>query len=343
MLRMIRNILAVSLSVYLAGCGTDSSSGDHVSAGYGGSPTPGVTVTTSDGSSSNRAGFSLRLTDAPIDRLAKVVVQFIAVEMKRRRGGWTRYDLPAPQAIDLLSLQGLTTADLLVHMAIEPDDYNQIRFIVDDGPMANYVESKTGGIHNLNIPNGSTHGIRLNQKFTIPENRLVNFTVDFDLRKSVRFKKKSGEYKLNPRLRLVVDDHVGFIRASVDPSLLLAPSCSDSDIDTDNAVYVYAGHDVVPGDIDGDSSAEPITSTAIKYDGATGLYIFEAAFLPAGEYTIAVTCNANRDRVGDDDDDDDGDDDGGDGGDGGDDSNALQFFNIQNVTVLVTDTTFLKP
>ena len=336
MLRILKNLLAISLCSYLAACGTDSSSGNHSNSGngFGGKPTPGVTVTTSDGSSSNRAGFSLRLTDAPIDGLAQVVVQFIAVEMKRKNEGWTRYTLPAPQPVDLLALHGLTTADLLVHMAIEPGDYKQIRFIVDDAPMANHVILKSGGMVNLQIPNGSARGIKLKKNFTIPENRLVNFTVDFDLRKSVKFKRRTGEYKLKAKMRLLVDDHVGFIRGSVHPSLLLNPSCSDMDADTDNAVYVYAGHNVTPGDIDDASNAEPVASSTIKYDSNSGLYIFEAAFLPADDYTIAFTCNANQETVDDDDDDDDGDD---------NDDDALQFFNVQNVTVLVTDTTFLKP
>jgi len=268
------------------------------------------------------------------DGLAQVVVQFTAIEMKRKKGGWTRYTLPKSRAIDLLALHGLTTADLLVHMPIEPGDYKQIRFIVDDAPMANHVILKGGGMVNLKIPNGSANGIKLKKNFTIPEDRLVNFTVDFDLRKSVKFKKATGEYKLKAKMRLLVDDDVGFIRGSVHPSLLLNPNCSDMDADTDNAVYVYAAHDVTPGDIDDASNAEPVTATVIKYDDDSGLYIFEAAFLPAGDYTIAFTCNADQESVDDDDDDDDNDD---------NDDDALQFFNIQNVTVLVADTTFLKP
>lgn len=326
MLRIKNIVLTVALCSLVAACGTDSSSGNHREGiGYGGKPTPGVTVSSQGNSSSNRAGFSLRLTDAPVDDLAKVVVQFTAVEMKRKNGGWTLYTLPAPQPIDLLALHGLTTADLLLHMAIGPGVYKQIRFIVDNTPMANYVELKTGGVFNLDIPNGSTTGIKVKKKFTIPNDRLVSMTVDFDLRKSVKYKKNLGIYRLKAKTRLLVDDDVGVLRGTVNPALLVAPGCSDLDADTHNAVYVYNGHNAVTDDIDETSTSnnEPVTTTTLRYDGPTGLYIYEAAFLPQDDYTIAFTCSADVEDLEADD--------------------NLPFFHTQNATVLVSDTTFLKP
>lgn len=318
----------------LIACGTDSSSGNHGASDGGSVQTQGVTITTSDGSKSDGANFSLRVTDAPIDGLSKVVVQFTAVEMKLESNAWIKYTLPDPQPIDLLSLHGVNTADLLVNLPIKPGYYKQIRFLVDPTAMANYVELIGGGMVALDVPNGATNGIKHQQKFSIPSNRLANLTVDFDLRKSVKFKKKTGTYELKPKLRLVVDAAVGMIRGTVNPALLLAPSCSDLDVDTHNAVYVYSGHDVAPGDIDDDSNAEPVATAAIKYDPTAAQYVFEAAFLPAGNYTIAFTCNANAESVDDDDDDDDND---------PNDLANLDFFSVQNVTILVTDTTFLHP
>ena len=88
---------------------------------------------------------------------------------------------------------------------------------------------------------------------------------------------------------------------------------------------VYRGHDAVTDDIDESSTLnnEPLSTTAIAFDSESGLYVYEAAFLPLGDYTLAFTCNA-------DDDDNDEDD-------------SLPFFNVQNVSVMVNDTTFLKP
>ena len=324
MLKTRQLLLILALCGILAACGTDTSPGDQVQS-LAGTPTPGVTVTTSTGAGSNRSSFSLRLTDAPIDGLSRVVLQFIAVEMKRESGGWSKYTLPAPQPIDLLALQGLTTADLLLHMPIEPGDYKQVRFIVDAAPMANYIEESGAGVKELDIPGGSTTGLKIGQKFTIPKDRLMNLTVDFDLRKSVKKNKGNGRYKFKSKMRLVVDTDVGFIRGTVDPQLLTDPSCSDLDADTHNAVYIYRGHNVIPGDINELSSqnTEPMITAPIKYDTASGLYVYEAAFLPEDNYTIAFTCNADLEDLEADD--------------------NLPFFYTKNASVLVTDTTFLKP
>jgi len=324
MLKTRQLLLILALCGILTACGTDTSPGDQAQS-LAGTPTPGVTVTTSTGAGSNRSSFSLRLTDAPIDGLSRVVLQFIAVEMKRESGGWAKYTLPAPEAIDLLALQGLTTADLLVQMPIEAGDYKQVRFIVDAAPMANYVEVTGGGMQELVVTNPSTIGLKVRQKFTIPEDRLMNFTVDFDLRKSVKKNKDNGRYKFKPKMRLVVDSDVGFIRGTVDPRLLIDPSCSDPDVDTHNAVYVFRGHDVTPDDINELSSQniEPLITAPIKYDTTSGLYVYEAAFLPHDNYTIAFTCNADLEDLEADD--------------------NLPFFYTRNASVLVTDTTFLKP
>lgn len=324
MIRVIRIFIALSLCALVSACGTDSSSGGSSPAGTG-TATKGVTVTTSSGNAPSGSNFSLRVTDAPVDNLVKVVVQFTAIEMKLESGGWFKYTLPAAQPIDLLSLQGLTTADLLVNMPIEPGDFKQIRFIVDDAPMANYVEEVGGGVENLNIPNGSTVGLKVKQKFSIPHNRQMNFTVDFDLRKSVKRNRTTGLYRLKPEMRFAVDTDAGVIRGAVAPLLLLDPSCSDANVDTHNAVYVYNGHNLIPDDINELSllNVEPITTTTINYNPASGIYLYEAAFLPAGDYTVAFTCNSNLEDLEADDD--------------------LKFFQTTEVTVLVTNTLFLKP
>ncbi len=333
-MRMSKQLLAVILCGMLTACGTDTSSGDRgndTTAGGGSTSeteetaTPDVTITTSTGLVSDEAGFSLRLTDAPIDGLTKVVLTFTAVELKMRKQGWTLYTLPEPRSIDLLALQGLSTAELLRNMPIEPGEYVRIRFFVDTTPMANHVELLAGGVVNLEIPHGDTRGITLKHEFTIPEPRFVNFTVDFDLRTSVRLKKKKGIYRFKPQMRMVVDSDVGYIRGSIDPSFLLGKKCSDKDVDSHNAAYVYQGHDAVTDDINelSTTSNPPITTTTINYNKRKSLYIYEAAFLPEGDYTIALTCSADLDNIEADDD--------------------LPFFFTENVSIIVSDMVNLRP
>ena len=103
------------LCALLLACGTSSSSGDKGSTLDDSGAQTEVT-TTQSGSLSNDSRISLRLTDAPIDNLAKAVVQFTAVELKPQSGGWVKFTLKTPKSIDLLQLQGVKTADLLVNV-----------------------------------------------------------------------------------------------------------------------------------------------------------------------------------------------------------------------------------
>ncbi len=124
-------------------------------------------------------------------------------------------------------------------------------------------------------------------------------------------------------MNLISAANAGNFSSMVDSALLTAGSCSDSLVDTYNAVYVYSGHNVVPDDIDSaNNNVEPVATTTVNYDATTNKYVYTAAFLAAGDYTIAVTCNADAENL--------------------NTNDNLQFFNIQNnVTVLANDPTFL--
>ena len=130
-------------------------------------------------------------------------------------------------------------------------------------------------------------------------------------------------YILKPVLRLIKGNSFGHARGMVEASLLTLSSCSDSDADTFNAVYVFAGHNVTPKDINqkDDSDIDPVTTSRISWDAKGSGYKYEAAFLPAGDYTIAFTCNADQDDLDNDDD--------------------LKFFGTQNITIKVNDTLFI--
>ena len=272
-----------------------------------------------------KAKLSLRLTDAPIDMASRVVVQFTEVRLRKKDGGWQDFPLDAPQAIDLLQLHGTNTADLLSDIEVDAGDYDEIRLLVDPTPNTSFIELSVGGLtHPLVMPSGISSGLKLKGDFTLRSTRASNLTVDFDLRKSIVLT-GAGTYRLKPVLRLVDDANAGHIRGMVDVSKLdnSLGNCSDADPLTYNALYVFDGSNVIPDDINQTSSSnvEPVTTTAIMFDTTSGSYMYEAAFLPAGNYTIAFTCRSDFEDVEADDD--------------------LMFFDIQNVTVLVNNTVFL--
>jgi hypothetical protein len=309
--RLFHLITTLLLCGYLAACGTDTgSSGSGIGSGSGGSL------------SGDRPGLTLRLTDAPFDDAVRVSVKFVEVRLKKKGSNeWVSIDLSSkPQSIDLLALQGTKTAELLREVKVPGVDYDELRMIVDTTTMANTIELSGGGIVELKIPSGGSSGLKIKGDFTVSDNLPTSLVVDVDLRQSIR--KNGPNYMMHPVLRMVKGNNFGHSRGIVDPALLTAASCSDPLVDTFNAVYVYSGHNVTPDDINQKSNQniDPLTTTRIDYDPATSSYMYEAAFLPAGDYTLAFTCNSDLDDL--------------------DKNDNLKFFNIQNVTVKLNNTKF---
>ena len=251
----------------------------------------GCQVDDEDNGSDNGSGtltgrMNLRVTDAPIDSADKVVVVFTGVTVQAEDGQRVEYEYEEPREIDLLSLQGQTTASLLEEVELEAGDYEWIRLHIsaETGVSDSYIEVD-GAQHELNIPSGAQTGLKLVNGFTIEEDETSNYTIDFDLRQSIVHNPQG--YKLKPTLRLVTDDETGTVDGTVDGGLITA-ECSA-------AIYVYAGADVTPGDLGGED-AQPVTTKLVDTD-ATGVteFEYELAFMATGEYTLAFTCEADLD------------------------------------------------
>lgn len=274
----VRSGLALMAAAALAACG----------AGEGGDASGTVT---------------LRITDAPVDSstVEHVYVQFSSIELQGE-GGRTSFHYcqdpadatktivstapcatPKPRRIDLLALSGGLSEALLDGQALPAGRYNWIRLAVDTGGALDSYIVVSASPHELTIPSGDQTGLKLNRGFIVPAGGHADFTVDFDLRKSLHVT-GMGEYLLRPTLRIVDNTQVGRIAGTVDASLVPA-GCSP-------AVYVFAGAAVTPDDIDG-VAAEPVTTAAVKLDGSA--YRYTAAFLEAGSYTVAFTCQAAAD------------------------------------------------
>lgn len=261
---------------------------------------------------------SIAVTDAPIDEAHKVCVEFSAVEFKHSDGAIPNLiveltdpidpDVAKPAAIDLYALQGENHAPLLVAEPMEAGQYNWIRLYVnadrdaepqdsnpggpDCAPGASYIviqqgapESPEYSVHNLYIPSGAESGLKLNRGFVLPAGGSMDFTIDFDLRKSITAPPgQNPDYILRPTLRIVDNAMVGTLQGSVDASLITGDAC---------AVYVFAG-DVIADDYDGDGDA--LTSAKVTSDdGMT--YGYKVGFLAEGDYTAAFTCDADDPNV----------------------------------------------
>jgi len=259
----------------------------------------------SDGGSSAGSGtLSVQITDAAVDSAEHVYIQFSGLEIQAAGGRRTTLyycqdpadpnktivsEAPcttpvAPKQLDLLSLSGGLAEVLLNDFTLPAGRYVWIRLMVDTaGTRDSYIVVLGGAEHELDIPSGDETGLKLNRGFNVPAGGSADFTIDFDLRKSVHLT-GTGEYLLRPTLRLADNVLVGAIAGTVDAALVPG-GCTP-------AVYVFEGGGVTPDDIDG-TPADPVTTAAVKLD--SGVYKYKAAFLEAGSYTVAYTCQAALD------------------------------------------------
>lgn len=248
-------------------------------------------------SSSSTVGtgtLSLNITDGPVDSATKVVVEFTGVSIKPTDGEAVVFEFAEAKSIDLLQLQGSASDGLLTNEVVASGNYEWIRLHVNaarDDVMDSYMEMDDGTMVELYVPSGAQSGLKLVSGFTIAAGGGADFTIDFDLRKSITNPRGMPAAILKPALRIVDNMVVGSLTGSVSEALVLA-ECADSTAD-DGSVYVYAGAGVMPVDIQG-SSSDPIATALVK--NTDGVHSYEVGFLAEGKYTVAYTCNAGIDE-----------------------------------------------
>lgn len=277
-MKAVLTTIPLMLSLAISGCGGGASDSD-----YGGR------------SGTGKGHLTLAITDAAIDDITEVWIQFSAIELKPAGSSSFIETFDQPMKINLLALQGSLSEDLLTNITVDSGEYNWVRVLVDvvaDGTLDSYIVMKDGSMHELDIPSGSQTGLKINTNFTVGDNSKVNMTIDFDLRKSIVL--SAGGYHLKPVLRLVDNADSGSITGSIASGLTVGASCSDSLPETGNAVYVFSGANAELDDID-NQLPEPVTTALMTLNTSTGDYDYEVGFLPAGEYTVAYTCMADLD------------------------------------------------
>ncbi|RDH86040.1 MAG: hypothetical protein DIZ80_00790 [endosymbiont of Galathealinum brachiosum] len=283
-LQYSRPILLGSIISLLSACGSGDSS--NLTSGRGGAA---------------NSSLSLDITDAAVDNAEEVWVEFTGVSIQPSEDGEDQstleFTFAPPKRINLLALQGNNVQSLLDDEIIASGSYDWIRLAVNaeqDGTLDSYIKLKDGSEHEFSIPSGSQTGLKINTGFELTTAAEFNYTIDFDLRKSVVLT-GGGEYILRPTLRLINNATSATITGTVDAALLstVTAGCSDDDPDTGNAVYLFENIDATPDDID--NQPENPFSTSLVTLNTSGEYVYTLGFIPEGEYTISFTCESDLD------------------------------------------------
>ncbi len=260
--------ITAATAMGLAGCG----GGDSVSA------------------SAATGNATFALSDAAVDGVTAVNITVTGLELKPADGKVQTITFDQPKTLNLLDLQNGKTANLILNKPLPAGKYNWVRLMLDTSNLSLKV-SATGGDENLTIPSGDETGLKLVHGFTVPSGGNVQFTLDFNLRKSLV--EANGKYMLKPTLRIVDDSAAGEITGSVDfATLKQQENCTNLPADYYGVVYIYTGDDAKEGDMG--SSDDPYLSAPVTYDSKNGVYTYTLAHIPAGSYSVAYTCGVDN-------------------------------------------------
>ncbi|MDK8465501.1 DUF4382 domain-containing protein [Marinobacter sp. SS13-12] len=238
----------------------------------------------SSSSTGETGSVSVGLTDAPVDSAREVNIEVTALVLQPSDGERSRFELEFPEPINLLDLQGGAFESLISDEEVPAGAYNWMRLeLGDDNTVV--IDNETGtGTYPLTTP--SARGVQTSG-FTVPAGGEVSLTIDFDVRKSLVKAVGQDGYKLKPVLRLVDNAQVGTIKGTIGQTLLA--TCTDANAYA-GGVYIFEELDVTPNDLG--SENEPLVVAPV--DTETGEYDYTAAFLPAGDYTVAYTCDMDE-------------------------------------------------
>ena len=243
---------------------------------------------------------TLSLADAPIDNATEVQIQLEGVELMHGSDSPDHEAISItfeePVKINLLDLHGSKGRILFSNEILPTGRYNWLRLKVTaaiDGVLDTYIRLDDGTVHELEIPSDAEIGLQITDGVEIIANTPSAKTIILDLRRSVDMS-VPGDFKLKPVITLVNDNETGSIRGAVRLSVLTSANCSDADPATGNEVHLYEGFNVIPDDIDG-IPVEPVMSTVISLNTATGEFEYSIDYVPYGQYTLAFSCQADLD------------------------------------------------
>lgn len=262
---------------------------------------------------------AIGITDAPVDSAEAVIIHFTEATLHGPNGNTTVKVIDpvtdqAGRSIDLLRLQGGMWTGLFTDV-VTAGHYSWIRLTLD---MSQSYIQINGQQYALRCTSCENNGYRLNRSFNVDADSTMALMLDFDLRKSITDPSSSLDYILRPTVRVVETAASGDIRGEVDPNLI-----SNLGGFTGCSVYAFEGNDALLDDVyipvDMSIPTEqnnPVSTAKVVYEN--NIYQYTLSFLPAGDYTVALTCDADMDSAATDD--------------------TLTFSDPVNVTVIASET-----
>jgi hypothetical protein len=227
-------------------------------------------------------------SDAPADpQVADVRVELAGLEFERSDGQTEKLEFTAPEAANLTQLASLqNSVRLFTSEELPEGTYTGVRLLFATEQDAS-VTLQDGRQYDLTIAEGEYAPV----DFTVEEDKTSNeaLSLSLDLRKSLVFSDAQDQYTLTPALRSAITDEAAQLTGLVSASCPAGSSLTDG-----GAVYLFQGEDVDVDDMG--SSVTPYATSGVFTSSFNGQLSYALRFLPAGDYTIALTCEGDEDE-----------------------------------------------
>lgn len=215
--------------------------------------------------------------EPPADtNIQQVQTTLRGLEFRKSDGSTATLEFTDGENRDLLDFTGGQPLRLFTDEELSDGTYTGVRLLFDEDQVDEAVVIDGNGAEQaLLIAQGEYALIDL----TVDEDESIDeaLTLTLDLRQSLRFDEDEAQYELTPVLRSVRTEDAGQISGAV------AASCTGA-----AAVYAFQGE--VEADDIGSPTSPYLTSSV---NAVSAQYVIEP--LPAGTYTLAVTCDIEDD------------------------------------------------
>lgn len=227
---------------------------------------------------------TIDLTDGPTDGAQEIVLDLASVKLLTDDGKVVELELEDGDPIDILAFQKGETFRLVDDRSIDEGKY--VGIALDFDPDGSFVTDANGDEIAIAPPVTVTYS---DFDFSVDENEKLRIVLDLNMRFSL-VDDGTDTLDLDPVLRAVDPGDAGTVTGTVSAAIVESTDCAAGrPFATGVAVYAFKGSDVAPYDYE--DTPDLIDAANVEADG--GAYGYELHFLPAGPYTLALTCEAD--------------------------------------------------
>jgi hypothetical protein len=228
------------------------------------------------------------LTDGPTDGAQEILLDIDSITLLADDNSTVTLALDTPGPVDLLAFRNGETFRLVGGETIGSGHY--VGVALNFASTGSSVTLADGSLATINPPVTRTYAdIDISLGDFSSEHVVMDLNTRFSLAAT-----GSGTYDLEPAVRALRPADGGIATGLVAATIVEGTACRQGRaIGTGVAVYAYKGSNVTPADYVGQTNL--IAADDVEPDAASGEYRYELHFLPAGTYTLALTCEADED------------------------------------------------